>query len=112
MWNALSINVISASPLHIFKLRQPVRYWSTLLLIEKLYNLNIAGNFLGWIQDFLNNRFQQVLYKGVVSAPKSVSSGIIQVSVFGPLLFLGCISDLPQGVVTCDMLLSQMILKQ
>ena len=75
------------------------------LQIEQLYNLNIAGNLLGWIQDFLSNRFQQVLYTGAVSAPKPVTSGVIQGFVLGPLLFLGFINDLQQEVVTYDMLL-------
>ena len=71
-------------------------------LIDKLRGLNIAGGLLRWLENFLQNRVQCVVYNGAVSLPKPVKSGVIQGSVIGPTMFLGFINDLPTEVSTCD----------
>ena len=72
-------------------------------LIDKLGGLNIAGGLLCWLENFLQNRVQCVVYNGSVSLPKPVKSGVIQGSVIGPTMFLGFINDLPTEVSTCDL---------
>lgn len=67
-------------------------------LFSKLSNLNIDPPALVWIQALLTNRKQYVTVNNTSSSFASVSSGIPQGSVIGPLLFLIFINDLPSNL--------------
>ena len=64
------------------------------ILISKLSNFGIDSNIVFWIKDFLSNRQQYVVYGDSISRMTPVTSGVIQVSVIGALVFTLFIKDL------------------
>ena len=67
-------------------------------LLHKLDHYGIRGTTLISIQNFLTNRTQKVVVDGSSSDSARVKSGVPQGTVFGPLLFLTYINDLPSTV--------------
>ena len=67
-------------------------------LLLKLKNYGIPAKLLNWIDNFLNDRTQSVVVRGVQSERSIVKSGVPQGTVLGPLLFLVYINDMPERV--------------
>jgi len=80
------------------------------LLCSKLYSYEIRGNTLGWIQDFLKHRTQQVIVDGYTSSPSAVASGVPQGIVLVLLLFLCYINDISQNIISSVKLYADHIL--
>ena len=57
-------------------------------LIHKLQCLDISGRLLAFFRDYLMNRFQRVVLKGVLSDWLQIMAGVPQGSILGPLLYL------------------------
>ena len=58
------------------------------VLISKLEDYGIRGFPLDLIRDYLNNRFQYVLFKDQASSSERISCGVPQGSILGSLLFI------------------------
>ena len=67
-------------------------------LFVKLKSFGITGNLLKLLESFLSNRLQRVVLNGQCSNWKSISAGVPQGSILGPLFFLIYINDLPDGL--------------
>ena len=57
------------------------------ILLSILSGLGVSGSAYSWIASYLASHSYQVTWRGSVSAPHSLTTGVPQGSVLGPLLF-------------------------
>ena len=64
------------------------------ILLKKLNSYGIHEKCLDWIENYLQNRKQLVIFNGISSSLQNISCGVPQGSILGPLLFLIYINDI------------------
>ena len=74
------------------------------ILLLKLKSIGLNSESVLWFKSYLSNRMQFVEVNGERSALGSVTCGVPQGSILGPLLFLIYVNDMPSAV-KCDLYL-------
>ncbi len=65
------------------------------IMIQKLAAYGVRGTSWNWFSSYLDSRSQLVMWQGESSNTQSITVGVPQGSILGPLLFTLYIIDLP-----------------
>ena len=69
-------------------------------LLHKLECAGITGNINNSLSSYLSNRLQCVVVKGEYSSWGTVTAGVLQGSVLGPILFLIYVNNITKNITS------------
>ena len=64
------------------------------VLLSKLSELEISKSMLGWFRSYLSMRKQRVLANGTLSSYQTITQGVPQGSVLGPIFYILYANDI------------------
>ena len=71
------------------------------MLLDKLKNMSIDDSVVNWVRDYLTDRQQRVLANGRLSTYQTITQGVPQGSVLGPLFYIVYANDLSKIFKNC-----------
>ena len=71
------------------------------MLLDKLKNMFIDDSVVNWVRDYLTDRQQRVLANGRLSTYQTITQGVPQGSVLGPLFYIVYANDLSKIFKNC-----------
>ena len=74
-------------------------------ILSKLSIYGINGREMSWFSSYLFDRKQFVVHDGHSSEKQSISCGVLQGSIHGPLTFIVLINDIETNLKSCDIIL-------
>ena len=64
------------------------------ILLKKLSRMGIKGNLIEWLKNYLSKRMQRTICNDILSEERTITCGVPQGSILGPLMFLVFINDI------------------